>query len=67
MHPPLAAAYVSLGKALVVGGGEATRWILLISAEAIMVAHRKKAAVLVGVCDAETTSLQIAAATERSL
>ena len=53
MHPPLA-----------MDGGEA-RWILLISAKTTMVADRRGAAVLVGLCDAAVASLQTEVAIER--
>ena len=46
MHPPLA-----------VDGGEA-RWILLISATTIMVAHLKAVAILVGLCGAKVGGLE---------
>lgn len=66
MHPPLADVCVSLGKALTVDGGGATRWILLISAMTTMVAHQKEAVVLVGLCGAAAGSLRIMVATKRS-
>lgn len=44
MHPSPVAACVPLGKALAMGRGGATRWILLILGTTTMIAHQKEVA-----------------------